>query len=807
MVSGSSGGGYAVHLTSYRRSRWFSETEVDQHASSSGSYLVGGPAARQSVLHLHLPVPVTVKTRRERKRKNESVTSKLTLGLLILCCLAGRACAQREDSKSPWIKQARVGFDDTIKVGCWTPVLLTVCGGEQGFSGQLLLRAPDSDGIPTLFATGVQSAITVAPGAEVTYWRYVKLGRTNGRILATLRNADGQVVAQHTISGLTPLNAARQWVIVLGAEVGLDEAARFLSRRSDAPFATGRLTLAAELPDRWIGWEGVDAVLVTTSEPGILEEMDALQFAALKRWVQLGGRMILSCGARAADVLDRDSRWYAFGPGPFEMLTRRWRTVGLESYIRGSQRVPEIADPSPLAVFGGVRGRVDCYESLGGVNDHPILIRYPFGFGQITFLAVDLELQPLASWGEREQLIARLIRADADDGDSSAGADRLGQVTHVGFDDLTGQLRGALDQFEGVTLVRFSWVAALLVAYILFIGPLDFLGLRKLGRPHWTWVTFPLMVTAACLIAYQLAHHLKGFRSKTNQVEIVDVDVEQALVRGTMWANLYSPEAEVPDIQVRPASPLVGEPQDSDVVVSWQGLPGNGLGGMDTSARVGQLSDGYTVFSGGSSDQLQQPAIRELPVHTASSKAIVARWWLDLPELGEYADLQVGEGGLLYGHVVNPLDVELSNCAVYFDNWAYRLNRRLGPGDRVDLDFESPLDLRWQLTRRRLVDASDVSTPWDRADFSDVRRILEMMMFHRAAGGRNYTRLGDGYQQFVDLTHQLKLGRAILVGRVQKPAAELRRDGRDVRDELDVNWTYYRVAFPVKSRASVDPEL
>ena len=84
------------------------------------------------------------------------------------------------------------------------------------------------------------------------------------------------------------------------------------------------------------------------------------------------------------------------------------------------------------------------------------------------------------------------------------------------------------------------------------------------------------------------------------------------------------------------------------------------------------------------------------------------------------------------------------------------------------------------------------------ADFSDVGRVLEMMMFHNAAGGRAYTQLGDEYQQFVDLSHHLKLGRAVLFGRVKKPGTKLLRDGQEVRDELDVNWTYYRIVFPVK---------
>jgi len=48
-------------------------------------------------------------------------------------------------------------------------------------------------------------------------------------------------------------------------------------------------------------------------------------------------------------------------------------------------------------------------------------------------------------------------------------------VASTGITDLSGQLRGALDQFAGVSLVPFSVVAGLVFLYILLIGPGDYL--------------------------------------------------------------------------------------------------------------------------------------------------------------------------------------------------------------------------------------------------------------------------------------------------------------------------------------------
>ncbi len=142
--------------------------------------------------------------------------------------------------------------------------------------------------------------------------------------------------------------------------------------------------------------------------------------------------------------------------------------------------------------------------------------------------------------------------------------------------------------------MRFSWVAGLLVLYLLLLGPLDFFGLHKLGRPQWTWFTFPLIVLAFCLLAIWLSQRWKGNRVAINQIDVVDVDLEQGTVRGTTWANVYSPRAARLDIDLVP-QPAVSTTAEPGMLLSWNGLPGTGLGGMNTTAAVDVLSDEYTI--------------------------------------------------------------------------------------------------------------------------------------------------------------------------------------------------------------------
>jgi len=127
----------------------------------------------------------------------------------------------------------------------------------------------------------------------------------------------------------------------------------------------------------------------------------------------------------------------------------------------------------------------------------------------------DARFAPLAASSDRPLLVARLLdmptTATEETKENTA-------VMHYGYNDLSGQLRSALDRFTGVRLVPFWFVASLIVVYILLIGPGDYFFLRKVvGRMEWTWLTFPAIViivsVAACYVPARRAAMLDPIRA------------------------------------------------------------------------------------------------------------------------------------------------------------------------------------------------------------------------------------------------------------------------------------------------------
>jgi hypothetical protein len=137
-----------------------------------------------------------------------------------------------------------------------------------------------------------------------------------------------------------------------------------------------------------------------------------------------------------------------------------------------------------------------------------------------------------------------------------------------------------------------------LIVYLVLIGPADYFLLRRwVRRMEMTWLTLSLVILLFCATAVLLANAWKGNSRRLNQVDLVDVDLESGLTRGTTWANLFTPRTVQFDLGLEPTPPLGKEP--TEALFAWQGLPGAGLGGMDGKPTGALFPHRYGITSGG----------------------------------------------------------------------------------------------------------------------------------------------------------------------------------------------------------------
>lgn len=714
--------------------------------------------------------------------------------LVLLAGLPGRA------AESPRVTAVRVGFDGQYKVGDWTPIWVTLSAGGEKLQGRLELTVLDGEGVEVAYLAPDAPPVEVPAKSEATFLQYVKFGRVRSHLTVRLRGDDRVRVARtfraHEFP--QPLPASHELIVTLAGDAGVSDAVRQMRRRADEQVIAAQIDDPALLPDAARGYDSIDTLVLLTSRTDFFDQLDEAQREALRQWVRLGGRLLLSVGAQGERVFGPEGVLADFAPGRFLVVAPQRRTAGLETFISAAERVGAgegRAADLPMTILGDVRGRVEVFEAAGPAQ-RPMVIDYPVGFGRVTLVAIDLDREPVASWRDRGKLVRRLLEGSAGRFESTDRQTTRGRVSHIGYEDLVGQLRAALDEFPGVTLVAFSWVAALIVLYVLLIGPGDFFFLRRfVGKMERTWITFPATVLLFCLTAWAGVRYLKADRLLVNQVEIVDVDVATGLVRGASWAHVYSPQTATFDFSLSPrpaAPPAQGEAAS---ILTWQGLPGSGLGGMNST--TGRLIDAPYQIVAHHKDKTLHVEPRGMPIPVRSSRGLGARWWLS-SEPTTAAPLTATSDGAISGEIVNPLTVPVRECVLAYNHWSYRLPQELAPGARVRFSRRLPDgNLVWRLTQKYVgEDYKEFATPWDETS-RDVPRIIEMMMWHEAAGGRSYTGLLHRYQGDLDLSHHLRSGRAVLVGRVADSAAPLLLDGQPLDDATARRWTWYRVIYPV----------
>ena len=721
----------------------------------------------------------------------------------LTCLFLATTVASAETAVS--IAAVRVGFAGHYRVGFWTPVEVTLRGGDKAVSGRLSLSAPDGDGISTSVTT---EPIEVAPGGETRTMTYIKFGNLHSTLAIRFYDeeqasplfertfaADGN---EPDVEFRKAFASTEGLILTLGNSIGIDDA---LGRSRDAMERINVVSLpdATQLPDEWLGYEGVNTLVVAPSPP--LEDALAAgsrRLAALDRWLVEGGHLIFALGADSADNLSSDSPLARFLPGRLEGMSTLTRTTSLEMFggtYGGAPLRWQRGERRGLAAarLTDVRGRIELAE-----GDFPLLVRRPYTFGKVTFLAVDFSRPPLADWAGRKLSVRRLLgqrtKGEANEDVATAPA----AATHLGLVDLSGQLRSTLDQFRGVRLAPFWAVAALAAIYIALVGPIDFLLLKTLvRRMEWTWVTFPLIVLVFCGGAGWMAYRMKGDRLLINQIDLLDVDLASDRVRGTTWFNLFSPATSTYDLSLELRVPNEQDNGRREALVSWQGLPGNVLGGME------QGVSGPTSVARAYQFAPDRAELRNVPIPVWSTKSFVGRWQTQAGPTVD-AKLKSGRDDVVEGAIVNRLGVPLKDCLLVAGRWAWQLPE-LPVDEAVPIRAGEQRDLLALLKDFKLVRERDkdtlvqVATPYDPASFN-VRSILQQMMFYDTGNGRSYTGLLNRYQPYVDLSDHLEFGQAILWGQADQAAAAVRRDGQPLDEVGHEHETFYRFIIPLQTQ-------
>ena len=489
--------------------------------------------------------------------------------------------------------RAEVVFDGRIQSNRWSCAMVTVENVGEPIDGLLMIQGgvTDDGGESARYTRAIDVGRkarkrvflyfeTEGWGAEWTVQLLGSGGRGGLLAVAPVRTttveAEDVVIA---VVGEDPmgLNVVREaWP---GAVPGHPEVSQWERRRVHLSLAT-----VESLPDRWLGYNVVDALVWIQPDPtGMSDD----QLAAIAHFVGNGGTLVLA--VTDGWQLVRDSAPLA------DLLP-----VTLQGAVE-SEGVPGLlyaldVDGAALAegetiLTADARVRGDDAEVRAVDGDRVLWAVREYGLGRVVFLGVDPTMRPIKGsqrdlfwrhvlWlpepegGQRDNLSREDLLRDQlgeayvpnnavywHEGEFTLAAERpISECVHdademgtanLGWsstyyygasasDTWVQEVRRKLGDIPALQPLPMGWILLFAAVYLLCIGPLDYFFLRLIGRQEWTWVTFPLLIAVFFVAAVVGTTAAKGRKAIMTRIEVVDVIEPEGFWRGQSHVGVFS---------------------------------------------------------------------------------------------------------------------------------------------------------------------------------------------------------------------------------------------------------------------------
>ena len=496
---------------------------------------------------------------------------------------------------------ARILLQGHARAGSWAAIEVALQNDGPSIQGELRL-----DG-------GAQStaryamAVDLPTGSRKTYVLHAQPPGF-GRNVSVDLVAGNETIDRVSVAYL--VHDATQLVVGVLAErpAGLVSQITLPVSPAGAAAAIVPLTIA-DLPERVEGWTTLDRLVWQDVDSN---QLSGPQLDALRRWIAAGGRLVIVGGSAGIGTLS------AF---PDDILPfRPTATLDVDPLTLRSVIGPLPAGATDVpAMAGALAGG----RALATSGDRVVAADLGYGNGRVTILGFD----PTTTWLAESRNVDALWRGVLPE---------RGSDSSLLIDD--SQLVQAVFQLPVLALPPTTGLLAIIGAYILIIGPLNYLILRKLDRRELAWITMPILVLAFSAVSIGYGAYLRGTDVVVNEVAIVRGAPDATEASAQVYFGIFSPTRSTYQVQVAQGALLAAPITGSDF--------GQGGSILDILQGTGVAAPS---------------AVRNLSVGTTSFRVVRAQLPVTAPRMR--ADLRL-EDGVLVGTFENASDHDLENVAV-----------------------------------------------------------------------------------------------------------------------------------------------
>jgi hypothetical protein len=547
--------------------------------------------------------------------------------------------------------QVNAGFETRYRDGNWVPVQVALHNDGPDFSGTLSINASTDNGLYSgsrnvSTPSHYQVPITLANGAQKQITIYVPIYFDVQSVVVRLLDSSGNIVSSQD-GVLNPLNFGDTLVGVLS-----DQSAGFgplnaVSLPNQGNSVIVEFLNASTMPAIAAVLKNFDIIILdnfTTSS------LSAAQLTALQIWVNQGGALIMVGGPEWHRTLA------TLPAGLLPVAVNGTTTLAAGAHLLplggpnagrlGQSGVADTVQASVTASSAILQGDPGKSEIVLASGTTPLITQTNVGQGTVCYLAFDPTLEPIVGWPGASALWKGLLFRSLGDQLLSNPNSYPGPGYYGGPGQslLASRMSGLLQSLLPNTIPSPWTLAILLVGYILVLGPIRLLVLRRLKRRDWSWRIVLSSIVIFSGLAYGLAIEEKGTSIVSNSVSVVQLSQDGSPAHITTYLGVFAPNQG--DFQVY--------------------IPGNGLVQPSPDTY-------YSYYAIGRSNSGNQSPTIVTPIKNGTSVNLQGVEFGTLHSILSDQDRPVQEGlishlainnGTLVGTVTNTLNYALSDAYV-----------------------------------------------------------------------------------------------------------------------------------------------
>jgi hypothetical protein len=400
------------------------------------------------------------------------------------------------------------------QAGGWAAIAVTLVNDGAPSDGFVIADTPDGT---------VRTRVDMPAGARKGLTLYLRPQAFAREVQVRYEAAEGSVTAT---AELRAFERASNQAAIVGDGAG-NLRPQLIGDSETVPEPIGLAPV--DLPDRPEPLAGL-AAIVWAADSTVLSQA---QRHSLERWVASGGQLIVVGGA------DWQARTAAFA----DLLPVSSIASADAADLAGLAAWTGAAPPTTTGTIAGGELR-DGAAQLVGTSDGgpPLLSVISRGAGRVGYLAVDVATAEYRTWEGAPRLWSRLLP------NTRWLEDFFG--TGPTPEDVANSMSQALGNLPSLEVPPVELLLAVIIGYIVLIGPISYLVLRRLDRRELAWVTAPLLVVVFSACSYGIGATMKGGDIILNQLSVIRTTPGASAASVQTYAGLFSPSRDTYDLTV-----------------------------------------------------------------------------------------------------------------------------------------------------------------------------------------------------------------------------------------------------------------